>query len=341
MLWNGENRDTGFVSSRELVATIRASDVAVAGTAFVSVSNPGPGGGQSATARVFSILNPAPAVAGLEPSQVWAGGSTLTLTVTGQRFTPSSVVLVGGNDVATKFLSPERLEAQVPPESIGRATALNVRVFTPAPGGGLSEPVFLKVRDDDQPPVTTVQGLDGLWHRRPVTLRFAATDVGLGVMATFYRFGRSGTDNIMGAKVTVRAPADHANDGVHIVQFWSVDVVGNVEDPPNEVQVGIDTTPPSTSVIAAAVKRGASFAPRYRVDDLLSPRARDARLQISDVKGKVLLKASLGQPATRTLVLAPPLNIDLPKGTYKMRVLAHDLAGNSQAGTKTALLRVD
>ena len=40
VLWNGQTRDTGYISATMLTATIRASDVASAGTAFVSVSSP-------------------------------------------------------------------------------------------------------------------------------------------------------------------------------------------------------------------------------------------------------------------------------------------------------------
>jgi hypothetical protein len=45
--WNGADRATTFVSSRELTATIPASDIATAGTAEVGVFNGGPGGGAS------------------------------------------------------------------------------------------------------------------------------------------------------------------------------------------------------------------------------------------------------------------------------------------------------
>ncbi len=340
VMWNGESRPTGFVSENVLVATINSSDVAAAGLAFVTVSSPGPQGGLAATALVFRVLNPLPAVSALAPAEVWTGAAAFVLAVNGQAFVPGSTVLVGGNEVGTTYLSSQRLQALVPADALLRASALNVRVFTPAPGGGLSPATYLRVRDDDQPPVTTVRGLDGLWHRTPVTLRFSATDVGLGVMATFYRFGRSGIDNVIGNRVTVRAPLDHSNDGIHLVQFWSVDLVGNVEDPPNEVRVGIDTAGPSTRVASATVKKGTTLAVRYRVDDALSMLASDATLQVLDERGKVVLKSSLGQPVTGAWLTAPPLVIGFARGSYRMRVLAHDLAGNAQAAAGSAALRV-
>ena len=45
--WNGSNRTTTYISSTQLTAAIAAADVAVAGTATVTVSNPTPGGGTS------------------------------------------------------------------------------------------------------------------------------------------------------------------------------------------------------------------------------------------------------------------------------------------------------
>ncbi len=55
--WNGSPLTTSFQNSGKLTATISASDVAAAGTALVTVVNPGPGGGSSNT-RFFQITSP-------------------------------------------------------------------------------------------------------------------------------------------------------------------------------------------------------------------------------------------------------------------------------------------
>lgn len=54
--WNGSPRVTTFVNSMQLTATILASDIATAGTANITVTNPAPGGGTSAVA-VFTIAS--------------------------------------------------------------------------------------------------------------------------------------------------------------------------------------------------------------------------------------------------------------------------------------------
>jgi hypothetical protein len=55
--WNRSARTTTFVSSTQLTAAILATDISIAGTATVSVSNPSPGGGNSNSA-FFEVTNP-------------------------------------------------------------------------------------------------------------------------------------------------------------------------------------------------------------------------------------------------------------------------------------------
>jgi ABC-type multidrug transport system fused ATPase/permease subunit len=55
--WNGADRATAFVSATQLTATILAADIAIAGTANVTVVNPAPGGGTSGDST-FTTSNP-------------------------------------------------------------------------------------------------------------------------------------------------------------------------------------------------------------------------------------------------------------------------------------------
>ncbi len=339
VLWNGGDRTTGFISAFMLTASIPASDVAAVGTAFVSVANPQPGGGPSASARVFTVVYPAPVVVQLDPASVWAGGPAFTLTVTGSGFTPASVVQWAGVDKPTTYVSPQSLQAQIAATDIAYAGTPAVRVFTPTPGGGVSALLVVNVKDDDVPPVTTVSGLTGSWHRATTTFTLVATDVGLGVQCTFYRIGASGNYSI-GNSVTVPAPKNHGNDGVHVVYFFSVDKILNWEDPPKQVEVAIDTRPPTTAVSSATVTRGGGFKPHFRVDDLSSPKARDTLLQVLDGRGRVVLSHGLGQPVMHGWHTAPAWKISLPRGMYRMRVLAHDLAGNAQSSAQSGTLTV-
>src|SRR5580704_4925889 len=72
--WNGSPRATEFFSSSQLKATIDAADVAHAGTASVTVTNPAPRGGTS-NAVLFPIQVPASSVA-MFPSTSFPEAST-------------------------------------------------------------------------------------------------------------------------------------------------------------------------------------------------------------------------------------------------------------------------
>ena len=57
--WNGSPRATTFISSSKLTAAIVASDIVIAGTPWVTVVNPAPGGGKSNTV-FFQVMRPQP-----------------------------------------------------------------------------------------------------------------------------------------------------------------------------------------------------------------------------------------------------------------------------------------
>ena len=93
----------------------------------------------------------------------------------------------------------------------------------------------------DTTPPTTTDDAPNLWSRVPVTLTLSATDAGSGVASTSYMV--DSPPWLTGTSLTVPAPADHSNDGVHSVAYQSVDSVGNTE-PVKSCTVRIDTLPP-------------------------------------------------------------------------------------------------
>ena len=64
--WNGSERTTALVSNNQLTATIPASDIAVPGSASVTVFNPAPGGGESGATPIDNV-NPVPSIRLLTP----------------------------------------------------------------------------------------------------------------------------------------------------------------------------------------------------------------------------------------------------------------------------------
>jgi hypothetical protein len=142
--WNGSPRATTFVSSTVLTATIPASDIATAGTANVTVVNPGNLTSNTAT---FTITNPAPTITAISPATAVAGSGGFTLTITGTNFVNGSVVRWNGSPRTTTFVSSTRLEAAIPASDIVTAGTANVTVFNPAPGGGESGAVTFTINN--------------------------------------------------------------------------------------------------------------------------------------------------------------------------------------------------
>jgi methionine-rich copper-binding protein CopC len=104
------------------------------------------------------------------------------------------------------------------------------------------------VRIDTTLPVTTDDAPAG-WRTSAVTVTLAPNDALSGIASTQYRIDGGAFQS--GTSIFIPAPADHANDGVHTIDYRSTDVAGNVE-PLHSATVRIDTTLPSGSVSAPA-----------------------------------------------------------------------------------------
>ncbi len=155
--WNGAGRPTTFISSTQITAMISASDFLYAGSANVTVSNPGPGGGTS-TANSFIVKdpdNPAPSIANINPNSATAGGAGFFLTVYGSGFISSSIVQWNGNNRNTTFLSATQLTAVIYPNDFASGGTALITVFNPGPGGGISNTQAFIVRNSATPPSAT------------------------------------------------------------------------------------------------------------------------------------------------------------------------------------------
>jgi len=137
---NGASRTTTFVNGTQLTAAIPATDVVSTGTLSVSVANPAPGGGTSATLSLAvnnSGPNPQPTLSGLSPDSVIAGSGAFTLTLNGTNFVSASVVQVNGSNRTTTLVSSTRLTAAIPASDVATASFPSISVLNPAPGGGI------------------------------------------------------------------------------------------------------------------------------------------------------------------------------------------------------------
>jgi hypothetical protein len=142
--WNGINLTTTYVSSTKLTAVIPAANLTQSATIPVTVFNPSPGGGTSASQN-FNIKNPMPAMTSLSPDHLTAGASTFSLTVNGKNFVSTSTVRWNGIDLTTTFVSPTQLTAQVTAQLAVNPGWMSITVYNPPLAGGTSSPLIFKV----------------------------------------------------------------------------------------------------------------------------------------------------------------------------------------------------
>jgi Tol biopolymer transport system component len=126
----------------QLSVSILATDVASAGLAAVTVTNPEPGGPSLAvTFTNNAVQNGGPLITSLSPANAAPGSGAFTLTVNGSNFvaptlqTPGSTIAWNSAPLVTTFVSSTRLTASVPASDIATPGFASVSVFNATPGG--------------------------------------------------------------------------------------------------------------------------------------------------------------------------------------------------------------
>lgn len=193
---------------------------------------------------------------------------------------------------------------------------------------------------DTSPPLTKVSP-NRRWWNGPVRIKLVATDAGSNVARTELRVGSSAGSFRRTTQVKFAAARrTHAADGRRYVWFRSYDNSGNVEKL-RRFTVNIDTRRPSARVIGGTrVRRGRTAVIRFAVSDPgFSARRARVRLQIRDRRGRVATTIDAGLRKTNRRDVFR-FRCTLPRGTYTIRVLARDLAGNTQVRTRTRGLTV-
>ncbi len=211
--WDGQNRQTEFLSDTMLRAQIVAADLVGTGQASVTVLNPPPGGGVSNIVS-FSITagqNPSPNLTGISPNSANAGGAAFTLTATGMNFVASSKIRWNGQDLATLFNSANQLVATVPANLITTQGTAQITVFTPTPGGGVSTSQNFTINPGSVPNVASVSAASFLGvdiAPESIVAAFGlnlATGIAIGTTVPL-------PTNLLGTKVSVRDSAGTSRD---------------------------------------------------------------------------------------------------------------------------------
>jgi hypothetical protein len=135
---------TTFVSSNQLAAVVPSALLAAAGSAAVTVAQPG---NATSNELPFSVLGPS--IATIVPASVPAGSNAITLTVNGANFVVNaaqsalSTVSLNGVALITTFVNSGTLTAAVPANLLTSPTVYSVQVANP--GGAVSGTVPFSV----------------------------------------------------------------------------------------------------------------------------------------------------------------------------------------------------
>jgi photosystem II stability/assembly factor-like uncharacterized protein len=191
---------------------------------------------------------------------------------------------------------------------------------------------------DTTPPVTTASGYDSDWHNHDIHVDLSVVDTGSGPDRFEVSFDSGSwtpfdVDDYVG--ITVRAKADHTNDGAHTVSYRGVDKAGNVETA-KSCAVKIDTRRPATKAPSSATaRRGRTAALRYRVlDTVPNGGTASVTIKVKNRAGNAVRTLKLGLRAVNTAgVLTARFTVPRTwnRGTYRFFVFATDAAGNTQA----------
>jgi outer membrane protein assembly factor BamB len=143
--FNGSARPTTPSNQGQLVAQLTAQDVAVAGTAGVTVEDPA--SGNTPSNSLPFVVQPLPplTLSSLSPSTVPAGNTAFHLTVLGTGFTPSSAIAFNGTSLITTYVSGTTLTASVSAAQVAGVGTASITVVNPANQGGTSSPRTLSI----------------------------------------------------------------------------------------------------------------------------------------------------------------------------------------------------
>ncbi len=192
---------------------------------------------------------------------------------------------------------------------------------------------------DTTAPVTLASGAGDLWHNRPVTVAFSATDAGSGVAYTEYKLDQGPWTRA--SQLTVAAPADHADDGSHTILYRSADGAGNLETA-RICTVNIDTRAPRTvAARPVTARRGGIASLAYAVTEqgCGAPTA-NVTIVVRTAAGR-LVKTLVARDVKLDTSLVTRFACRLAAGSYRFYVAAVDAAGNVQStmGANTLTVR--
>lgn len=113
------------------------------GETFTTLFRTAPGGGDAK--RKDDLSNLVPILRDVDPKSIEPATQNFVVDVKGSNFVKGSVVRIKGVNRETEFKDESRLIAKLLPDDLINEGELDVTVFNPPPGGGVSTPLKIRV----------------------------------------------------------------------------------------------------------------------------------------------------------------------------------------------------
>lgn len=180
--------------------------------------------------------------------------------------------------------------------------------------------VEVKIDNADKIAPVTTSNASANWTKEDVTVTLTATDAQSGVDKTFYSV--NGSNYIEGTALTIK------DEGVHKINFYSVDKAGNIEAV-NTVEVKIDKTAPTATMdLNSEYKLGSTVQLSYTEKD-----------NLSGVVDEKMVVVSPGETTGKVVENGGSIQFDKP-GVYNITVTVTDAAGNSTTIQKQTVVYI-
>ena len=192
--------------------------------------------------------NPAsatPTITALSPTSVPVGSADFTLTVSGNNFTQTSVVMWNGTALATTYVAAATLSATIPAADAAAITTAKVTVSNAATGGGVSTAQSFSVAPII-PAITALSPTTATMGGSAYTLTLTGTGFDSSAVVS-WAGGPVATTFVSATKLTAVIPAsDITKLGSFAVTVWNADGSPNASIP---MQVSVVEPPLSLGTL--------------------------------------------------------------------------------------------
>jgi YVTN family beta-propeller protein len=174
---------TTFIDNNQIRAAIPAEMLSHAGIFHINVINPQPAGGTSNSVD-FTVMNPVPSIAALEPSEAEAGIDGLALQVYGTGFFSDTEIYFSGMEKPTDYISDAKLQTGLALEDLKTPGQYEIMAYNPPPGGGNSNKVIFRVTSPLEITITSPPGGETINKSKVIvkgTVQADTNDIGITV----------------------------------------------------------------------------------------------------------------------------------------------------------------